>query len=481
MPQKTMSFDTLPTDALALVLAHLSSADRFNLVCTSRSLREAAREVWRDVFRLRYGHCTIPAVLRERAKSWGAKLAMRDAVDDYFCHESLPWQCVLRGENHVPFIAANGSGGVVGASGAALGVLRKGAGARVETRDTGRIASALRVSPDGLIAVGGLDKAVVVYDARTLSPGKHLRGHTAAVTSLAFVADSNERKYGGLIVASGSADRTIRLHRVQSRRSCGVLRGHNGPVSWVECNGAGLLLSHGSSDGRLKLWDVERVSCVDTGRPSGSPITHAILDKNDAVVYASSSHCVHVMDLRTPLSSTSAVLSLPRARGWAESAGISALALSETGELVAGVGGGGLAVWDACGPWQARPLGWPGRWGGKHSRRVRAVLANKQCGLAGGGAGEILSFGLDGGYEGLVAGSGGSGAVVSLVKTCDGCIGVGRDDGSIHFADLGDTRAVTDWNAAASAAQVTGVNTKNRFWQADGITARGHRNSPRNQ
>ena len=70
----------------------------------------------------------------------------------------------------------------------------------------------------------------------------------------------------GKTLASGSADGTVRLWDVATRRQIGSpLTGHTGAVSSVAFSPDGKTLASGSTDGTVRLWDVA------TRHPIGTP------------------------------------------------------------------------------------------------------------------------------------------------------------------------------------------------------------------
>jgi WD40 repeat protein len=110
---------------------------------------------------------------------------------------------------------------------------------------------AVAFSPDGkLIASTSADQTIRLWDAETRQPiGEPLRGHEGIVLPVAFSPD-------GRRLVSGSADKTVRLWDVASRRQVGEpLRGHTAEVLSVAFSPDGKLIASGSADKTLRLWD----------------------------------------------------------------------------------------------------------------------------------------------------------------------------------------------------------------------------------
>ena len=127
--------------------------------------------------------------------------------------------------------------------------------------------TAVAFSPDDrLLASGSADKTVKLWDVATGREVRALRGHVARVTAVAFSPD-------GRRLATASADQTVRLWDATTGEQLLRLEDHRGPVMCVAFSPDGRQLASGGEDG------VVRVRDADTGRTSlefkrhGAPVT----------------------------------------------------------------------------------------------------------------------------------------------------------------------------------------------------------------
>jgi serine/threonine protein kinase len=101
------------------------------------------------------------------------------------------------------------------------------------------------------LASGGADRTVKLWNPTSLNVIRTYRGHPDFVTATAFAPD-------GRIIASASLDGSIRLWSTTSHRIHRILRGHRGRVTGLAFSPDGQLLVSASEDGTVKLWEFRR-------------------------------------------------------------------------------------------------------------------------------------------------------------------------------------------------------------------------------
>ena len=133
--------------------------------------------------------------------------------------------------------------------------------------------------PSGsLIASGGWDYDVTIWDVRSGHLLHKLRGHRDRVYEVAFSPD-------GRRLASGSKDKTIRFWSVVDGTQLAVLKGHTDRVMALAISSDGQALVTGSRDSSLKLWDTSRYTEIGHAQPRSGfiaavafgPDGHAVL------------------------------------------------------------------------------------------------------------------------------------------------------------------------------------------------------------
>jgi serine/threonine protein kinase len=101
------------------------------------------------------------------------------------------------------------------------------------------------------LASGGADKTVKLWNLDTLDRIRTYRGHRDFISALAFAPD-------GKALASASLDGSIRIWSTNSARLQRRLYGHRGRVGSLSFSPDGTTLASSGVDGQLRIWDVAR-------------------------------------------------------------------------------------------------------------------------------------------------------------------------------------------------------------------------------
>jgi transcriptional regulator with XRE-family HTH domain len=119
------------------------------------------------------------------------------------------------------------------------------------------------LSADGRLVAGGgaNDGFVRLWETATGQPLATLQGHTGVIWGLALSAD-------GRLLASGGGDGTVRLWDTSSGRQLATLQGNSGAVYGLALSTDGELLTSSTEDGTVSLWDARN------GRPLATLLGH---------------------------------------------------------------------------------------------------------------------------------------------------------------------------------------------------------------
>lgn len=110
---------------------------------------------------------------------------------------------------------------------------------------------AVAYSPSGMLASGGADRLVKLWDATSGELTRTYRGHRDFVSAVAFSPD-------GKLLASAGHDGQIRVWMTSSRRLYRILSRRAKVVHGLAFSPAGELLAAASTDGRVRVWNVRR-------------------------------------------------------------------------------------------------------------------------------------------------------------------------------------------------------------------------------
>ncbi|MEO0767961.1 MAG: NB-ARC domain-containing protein [Cyanobacteria bacterium J06649_4] len=121
-------------------------------------------------------------------------------------------------------------------------------------------------------------------------------GHAKSVWSVAF-SPSNDPS--NQLLASGSADQTIKLWDISNKTCKKTLTGHQHWVSSVAFHPKKNLLASGSYDRTIKLWDLDTYDCISTWKGHGSGLwCIAFSPKGDFLVSSSMDQTLMLWDTK---------------------------------------------------------------------------------------------------------------------------------------------------------------------------------------
>ncbi|KAL4734247.1 putative wd40 protein [Aspergillus similis] len=138
-------------------------------------------------------------------------------------------------------------------------------------------------SADGLmVASGSNDRTIKLWDVKTGLEIRTLVGHSNWVQSVAFSAD-------GLMMASGSSDFKTKLWDAKAGLEIQTLEGHYGRVGSVAFSADGLIVASGSDDYTIKLWDTKTGLEVRTLKGHSGPVGSVAFSADGLMVASGSS------------------------------------------------------------------------------------------------------------------------------------------------------------------------------------------------
>ncbi|SFR29175.1 WD40 repeat [Lentzea waywayandensis] len=247
------------------------------------------------------------------------------------------WQVALpafTGHAAPPFGVATAADGRIATGGADRSIrVWDPSGTQITELDAPARVKSVAFHPDGTLVSAGEDGAVTAWDLESRKPVRTIAEHDGPVTSLVLA---------GNVVASGGADRTIRLVDPASDappRNFPVA--HTAEVEALAFSPDGTVLASGGNDGRIVLWDVEHSRELAVLGELGNALRDiAFTPDGRTLVTGDASGAVIFWDVAARQQSAT----LPGQRG-----AVRELALNGTGTLLAVAGSDTvITLWDTA-------------------------------------------------------------------------------------------------------------------------------------
>ena len=154
--------------------------------------------------------------------------------------------------------------------------------------------NSVAISPDSkILAGGGEDGIISLWDLKTGQLKNPLKGHSSAIYALAWSQD-------GQILASGSADETIKLWSLNSDKQPRTLSGNSAGISTLAISPDGQTLVSGDRIGTLKIWNLSKRELIDSFPGHNITVTSlAISPDSQTLASSSQDNTIKLWKLKT--------------------------------------------------------------------------------------------------------------------------------------------------------------------------------------
>jgi WD40 repeat protein len=142
------------------------------------------------------------------------------------------------------------------------------------------------------LASASMDTTVKVWDTQTQRCRSTLRGHTQAVNAVVFQPQASA------LLASGGADRAVLLWDARMGQAAGpLLQGHASPVNALAFSPDGTRLVSGDMAGGVALWDMRTLSLLQATELEGTPAINSLAIGDDTLAVGAADSSIRLLTL----------------------------------------------------------------------------------------------------------------------------------------------------------------------------------------
>ncbi|MEB3160879.1 MAG: DnaJ domain-containing protein [Synechocystis sp.] len=163
----------------------------------------------------------------------------------------------------------------------------------------------LACSPDGgILASGGSDGVIKLWDALKNTWKRNLNGHQGCIRAIAF-------RFDGQTIISGGEDCTIRLWQVNDWQKSLILGEHPTKIIALSLNSTGQFLVSASLDGTVKIWDLDQQCCLTVFQAHNGNLLGMAVNPITNLIATATAKEVRLWDWQTQRCSQSLAGSFP--------------------------------------------------------------------------------------------------------------------------------------------------------------------------
>ncbi len=186
-------------------------------------------------------------------------------------------------------------------------------------------------SSDGkMLASASADNTVKLWDTPTWKEIQTLTGHTNEVSGVSFSSD-------GKVLASASFDKTVKLWDTCTGKEIQTLSGHLNSVNGVSFSPDGKVLASASSDTTVKLWDTSTLNEIQTLSSYTEGVAWVSFSPDGKMLASASSDSVKLWD-------TSTWSEIQTLTGHNDS--VNGISFSPDGKMLASASSDSVKLWD---------------------------------------------------------------------------------------------------------------------------------------